>query len=158
MVHGKKIKYNSSVDLYDGGYASFNHPVEDPTLWVTSDGTWHMLTHAFRMGMVNRSGGNEANGYGGYAWSPGPNGPWTFQENKIAYDSVVQFEDGSCWTLYKRERPKILTNNKGVPTHLYNGVCPPGSNEEGLKDPHGHCFTMVQKIDPNVFLWNHPRN
>lgn len=74
---------NNTLDAYDRGQALFNHPVEDPTLWVGPDGTWHMLVHAFRMGMVNKTGGS-GNAYGGYAWSPGPDGPWTFQEDTLA--------------------------------------------------------------------------
>ena len=56
----------ADVDLYDGGTALFAHPVEDPTAWVSADGTWHLLCHTFRMGMTNSSGKSK-NAYGGYA-------------------------------------------------------------------------------------------
>jgi len=63
-----------------------------------------------------------------------------------SYSGEVVFEDGKRWALQRRERPKILLGSDGRPTHLFNGVCPPNNTEQGLTDPAGHCFTMVQEI------------
>ncbi len=48
---------NNTDDLLDGGRALFAHPVEDPFAWRSDDGQFHILTHAFRMGMLNRTVG-----------------------------------------------------------------------------------------------------
>jgi len=149
---------SKDVDLYDHGTALFAHPVEDPTVWVDNSGTWHILTHAFRMGMVNSSGVTK-NAYGGYAWSnDGPYGPWHFQENMVAYTGEIQFanQPDTTFVASRRERPKVLIDpTTGRPSHLYSGVCPENTSYSGVSDPNGHCFTMVQKINPSVHLWNH---
>lgn len=131
----RKDSKSQDVDLYDAGAALFAHPVEDPTAWVGRDGTWHMLTHAFRMGMVNATGVS-GNAYGGYAWSDkadGPRGPWHFQENMPAYTGEINFDfaensnsndnssnnnnnrdinsndnNNNVWVASRRERPKVL--------------------------------------------------
>ena len=93
----------NAADGYDGGTALFSHPVEDPFLWTTN-GSWHMLTHGFRMPMVSQS-----SALGAYAWAPSPFGPWTFQENRLVYSANVTLADGSTYVLARRERPKVTT-------------------------------------------------
>ena len=39
------------------------------------------------------------------------------------YVNVVHFTDGTQQMLTTLERPKMLFNDAGVPTHLINGVC-----------------------------------
>ena len=78
---------NNSEDLYDGGRAIFNHPVEDPFAWW-ANGSFHLLMHGFRMGMVNgtsqsEGGPRKGNAYGAYATAPTAFGPWQFQEALI---------------------------------------------------------------------------
>eukprot|EP00039_Didymoeca_costata_P021969 m.345862 g.345862 ORF g.345862 m.345862 type:complete len:523 (-) comp27463_c0_seq1:96-1664(-) len=138
---------NNTDDLLDGGTLLFAHPVEDPFVWSTPDGRVHMVSHAFRMGMVNRTVAGSGNAFGGYATAPSPFGPWKFQETQVAYDNVVHFNNGSTAYLDRRERPKLLLDDDGVPQYLYNGVCPNGTHESGPSDPGGHCYTLVQKID-----------
>jgi hypothetical protein len=91
---------------------------------VSSDGTWHMICHGFRMGMTNASGTlpSTPDAYGVYAWAHSPGGAWHFQENKLAYDGWVQFGDGTGWMASRRERPKLLLDADGRPTHLYSTV------------------------------------
>jgi hypothetical protein len=36
-------------------------------------------------------------------------------------------------------------------------VCPPKTSFKGESDPNGHCFTMVQKVDPSAAIWSPPR-
>ena len=106
------------------------------------------------MGMTNASAGPSKNAYGVYAWATAPGGPWHFQENKLVYGGWIQFDDGTGWKASRRERPKMLLDANGRPTHLYSGVCPPNTAFKGESDPNGHCFTMVQKVDPSAPIWN----
>lgn len=155
---------NVTGDLHGGGKDLIGHPVEDPFVWYASSslgghnglgrGPYHMIMHGFRMGMVNRtcanvSPGDAGNAYGAYATAPSPFGPWAFQEARVAYTATVHFSDGTSTCLDRRERPHLLLNDKGLPTHLYNGVCPKGNKNGGQKvwEPN-HCYTMVQKIAP----------
>ena len=55
----------------------------------------------------------------GLAWRTSPTMP---------YGNVVDLADGSQQLLTTRERPKMLFNAAGEPTHLSNGVCPSPGN------------------------------
>ena len=107
-----------------------------------------MVCHGFRMGMVNRTLPGSGNAYGVYARAPTPFGPWQFQENAVVYDNILTFSGGETAPLAmdRRERPHLLFDAGGNPTHLYNGVCPAGNvyGEPGTQ-PH-HCFTSVQPL------------
>ena len=39
------------------------------------------------------------------------------------YGNTVAVDGGAVLTLSTRERPKLVFNDKGQPTHLMNGVC-----------------------------------
>jgi hypothetical protein len=108
-------------------------------------------------------------------------GPWQFQETAVLYNATVEvFGGGSNTTpapasapspavapapapggpdanvtnvtlLLRRERPKLVLDGRGWPTHLFNGVCPIGSHMQGPGDPGGHCYTMVQRV-----VWQRP--
>lgn len=152
LLHGPYVAFaGNTADAYDAGTALFAQPCEDPTVWVDEHGQWHLLAHAFRLGMVNASGGGgphaEGNGYGVYATAPHPYGPWQVQENLAAYSADVTFVDGTIWSLQRRERPKVLLDNRGRPSHLFTAVCPPGSEERGGGVDPLHCFTLAQAVD-----------
>lgn len=140
---------NNTDDHLDGGKALFNHPVEDPFAWHSAtDGHFHILSHGFRMGMVNGTMPGCGNAYGVYARSPTPTGPWSFQEAAIVYNNIIDFVASSSPSLAmdRRERPHLLFDKSGNPTHLYNGVCPAGNvyGEPGTQP--NHCFTAVQPL------------
>eukprot|EP00040_Diaphanoeca_grandis_P023003 m.124543 g.124543 ORF g.124543 m.124543 type:complete len:368 (-) comp29065_c0_seq5:585-1688(-) len=142
---------NNTEDLFDGGTSLFTHPVEDPFAWY-SNGMFHLLMHGFRMGMVDATVTNDpsdsprcGDSYGSYARAPTPFGPWTFQENAVAYRNILKFNDSTSLALNRRERPHLFFDKNGNPTHLYNGVCPQG-NTEGNNGFANHCFTAVQRI------------
>ena len=144
--------HNNTDDLYDRNMNVFAHPVEDPFAWY-SNGSFHLLMHGFRMGMVNGTsqstgGPRKGNAFGVYATAPTAFGPWRFQEARVAYTNVLTFVDGTpSLQLDRRERPHLLLGDDGQPTHLYNGVCPRGSSYNGPAAPGaGHCFTAVQPI------------
>lgn len=150
---------NNTDDRHSGGKDLFGHPVEDPFAWYSpstnpaAPGSFHLLCHGFRMGMVDNSNGAAdrgialaGNGYGAYANAPTPFGPWAFQEARVAYDSLIQLKNGSSLgPLQRRERPHLLLSKAGVPTHLYNGVCLPGGYAAGVNGSQ-HCYTHVQAI------------
>ena len=46
----------------------------------------------------------------------------------MPYLNVVDLADGSSQLLTTRERPKLIFNAAGDPTHLSNGVCPSPGN------------------------------
>jgi hypothetical protein len=139
---------NNTDDLLDGGRNLFAHPMEDPFIWWSDhDSMFKLLAHGFRMGMVNRTVGS-GNGYGLYAQAPTPFGPWLVQEAAVAYDSTVLLQGGGTLELLRRERPKLVLDKDGQPTHLFNGVCPLSSHMSGPTDPGGHCFTLAQPAVP----------
>ena len=56
------IAENNTADLVGNGTSLIAHSVEDPFAWhapsrnPAANGSFHMLFHAFQMGMVNNSG------------------------------------------------------------------------------------------------------
>ena len=46
----------------------------------------------------------------------------------MPYLNVVDLADGTQQLLTTRERPKMIFNEAGEPTHLSNGVCPSPGN------------------------------
>lgn len=55
----------------------------------------------------------------GWTWATSPTSP---------YGNVIDLADGTQQLLTTRERPKLLFNAAGEPTHLSNGVCPSPGN------------------------------
>ena len=102
----------------------------------------------------SKGGPRKGNAYGAYATAPTAFGPWQFQEAQAAYNNILSFAGGSKLELDRRERPHLLIGSNGIPTHLYNGVCPCKSSYNGPATPGGgHCFTAVQPI---VTAWTKP--
>ena len=148
---------NNTDDIHGGGRDLFGHPVEDPFAWYAhstnplAPGSFHLLCHGFRMGMVNNSDDSPSrvgNAYGAYANAPTPFGPWSFQESRVAYSGHIELESGaSLGSLQRRERPHLLLTAAGAPSHLYNGVCPADGYTQGASNSSGHCYTFVQRIN-----------
>lgn len=54
----------------------------------------------------------------------------------MPYINVLTLADGSTQLLTTRERPKMVFNAAGDPTHLSNGVCPsPGNWQTPISCP-----------------------
>jgi len=62
---------------------------------------------------------------------------WSFSPLP-AYNSTVIFTDGSVITFNRRERPHLLINSQGEPTHLFTGVQQHSNND--------YIWTHVQPI------------
>ena len=194
------VATNNSDDLIGNGSSLIAHSIEDPFAWYAAPprppesasnncsnlsiaesaaahaeatgGSFHMLFHAFQMGMVNNSGatlggqGTSAtssvkgqalrrvgNAYGAYANALTPFGPWKFQEARVAYSGVLNLTNNIQLGLLRRERPHLLLDSAtGQPTHLYNGVCPDGNHYGEMGTQKNHCFTMVQSIGMGTSL------
>ena len=102
---------------------------------------------------------------GGHAVSVGEDlmGEWEYNYWRAAYGMNISWLDltsashqestrappdtgGFHESIYRRERPKLLFDEKGEPEWLYNGVC---LGHAGVAaDPGGrNCFTFAQQIE-----------
>lgn len=93
---------------------------EDPTWWYSSaTRSYHALFHGLGACGTGAAGvGCHAFSRDGVAWTLSPT---------PAYSLDVKFDDGSHITFARRERPQLLFDPvTGEPTHLVNGVQPPG--------------------------------
>lgn len=63
---------------------------------------------------------------------------WEKAENVLAYDHTLKFADGTEIKAQRRERPQLLFDETGKPTHLFTSVL-----------YNGEAFNAVQPIDIN---------
>jgi len=56
----------------------------------------------------------------GLEWRDGVE--WRVKKHCLAYDHTLMFSDLSIIKAERRERPQLLFNKDGKPTHLYTGV------------------------------------
>lgn len=102
---------------------------EDPFLFIDARGNWHVIYHVYRTGGISAhtcvppyDGSVVAGHYfskDGFVWHAASIAP---------YGNVIDLVDGSQQLLTTRERPKMIFNAGGDPTHLSNGVCPSPGN------------------------------
>lgn len=109
----------------------FDFGMEDSFMWQDPQGNFHALFHAW-------------DDIGGHAYSE-DGFHWTYAPTK-AYSTKVTIESGEVIDYGRRERPRLIFDKKGNPTHIVNGAC-------GLPGPFnvGVCigdwsFTLVQGI------------
>jgi hypothetical protein len=112
--------------------------IEDGFMYKNKRG-WHALFHSDCEWPQGHKAGGAAGGHG-YSVD---GKEWTFHP-KNAYNNNVSLTDGSSWALGRRERPKLIFDADGNPTHLVNGVTLRGT-ANGCKDGD-HSFTFVQPI------------
>merc|ERR1711871_574954 len=77
-------------------------------------------------------GGHAASEDGGLTWH---------YSGAAAYTTTVKYEDGNAVTYARRERPEMIVNDEGEPTHLVTGVV-----EKGGKGQEDLSWTLVQPI------------
>ena len=93
---------------------------EDSFLWRDKRGHWHILAHY----MVDIGEGRKGPRVGAYAFAKDWRGPWTFNNRTLAYNTTVEFTDGTATDYYRRERPKLYfsVDEQTTPPYLSNGV------------------------------------
>jgi hypothetical protein len=114
----------------------FSNPNEDPCLWRDQRGNYHLIMHDLE---EYESTGVKGSKVGSHAFAKSYDGPWTFNNNTLAYNTTVQFKNGATIDYYRRERPKLFFSEDGLMTPLYlvNGV-----QEKHAKGS----YTLVQPI------------
>ncbi|PVH76871.1 hypothetical protein DL98DRAFT_561805 [Cadophora sp. DSE1049] len=100
----------------------FPNPAEDPFLWRDKRGNFHMLLHSLERG----GGFGDGPKVGRHAFSRTLEGPWTVNERALAFDTRVEFEDGSETRYFRRERPQLFFSEEEYgemePLYLTTGV------------------------------------
>jgi len=119
---------NITEKLSDGAVAQ----LEDPFFWVcyNDDDTIHSFHALFHNMGACQTGSCHSFSTDGYTWRQSING---------AYKYNFSYDDGSTFVVSRSERPHLLFDESGRPTHLVNGV-------QDLPDDD-HTYTHVQPIN-----------
>lgn len=92
---------------------------EDPVLYVDPRGNWHIIWHVYTTSPVPPTCVNST--VSGHWFSP--DGLQWYAASTPPFPNTIPLTDGTTTLVSTRERPKILFDAAGDPTHLYNGVC-----------------------------------
>lgn len=115
------------------GQPLFPNGNEDPHVYQDKRGNWHLLMHSLEAG-GGFGGGPKV---GRHAFSRDfMTVPWTFNNNTLAYNTTVNFNDGSQINFYRRERPQLFFSDDGLMTPLYLTT---GVQENG----QSNSYTMI---------------
>ena len=130
---------------------------EDATLWREKHQhdneetySYHMLVHRFASGNGSTSGTQ----VGGHAFSLNGFSDWNYDSSLDTYTTTVNWKNGTSSTLYRRERPKLLSvgNKVGLTDqkYLFNGAWPCHLGPENVDryDSKVGCqsVTMIEEI------------
>jgi hypothetical protein len=98
---------------------------EDPFLWRDKRGNYHMLLHS----LEPEGGFGDGPKVGRYAYAKEFEGPWIVNNKTLAFDTHVEYTDGTSIDFYRRERPQLFFSEDGemTPLFLTNGVQEVGS-------------------------------
>jgi hypothetical protein len=123
---------------------------EDPCLFTDTEGHWHLLHHSFSRKAAGQCANSTVSSHAfstdGLHWRVHPIQP---------YSTQIAMASGETTTVSTRERPKLLFNKAGVPTHLFNGVCsasacrtPGGRNQSACVNCKGRFwdYTLVLEL------------
>ena len=105
---------------------------EDPFMWRDPRGRWHALLHKM-FDPPGRSPIPSPGWSGGHIYS---RDGLTWSHVQRCYSTNVTLEGGGLLVTKRRERPKLIFNEAGVPTHLTNGV----------ETAHGGTYTMIAPL------------
>lgn len=116
----------SSAPHFTGPYKrTHSHPVieednEDPFIWRDKRGNYHMLLHS----LEPDGGFGDGPKVGRHAYARSWEGPWTWNNNTLAYNTSVDYTDGTTINFSRRERPQLFFSEDGqmTPLFLTNGV------------------------------------
>lgn len=117
------------VTVGDDAVANLPKSQEDGFMWKDKRGKWHALVHKMfdppGAGPCGVWAGGHFFSEDGTSWSP----------MARAYNTTVFTTDGGATTFDRRERPKLLFDAAGTPTHLYNGAIPSSGNPYTIVSP-----------------------
>jgi hypothetical protein len=108
---------------------------EDPFIYRGPRGTYHMIAHSLC------SSWPRCPAVGGHAAST--DGKTWHYSGGAAYTTNVQFADGTNVTYSRRERPELLLDEHGLPTHLITGVVESSETPGTMND---RSWTLVQPV------------
>eukprot|EP01047_Picozoa_sp_COSAG01_P036551 COSAG01_NODE_2858_length_6960_cov_31.694797_3_plen_427_part_00 len=122
---------------------------EDPVMWVDGNGGWHVISHVYRMdsdAKICTPGHNGSVVSGHYFSEDGHN----WHASAVApFGNTVTLTDNSTQLFSTLERPKLLFDDEGNPTHLSNGACTIPSCGGPCANCKYNCidFTRVSPLD-----------
>ena len=109
-----------------------------PFMWIDRRGSFHILAHTWF------SGAWPLMTISGHAFSRDGISNWTFSHEE-PYSYNVTYTSGVVEPFATIERPKLLFDRRGVPTHLFNGVSsqwPCNGTCAGVKTARGRDWTV----------------
>ena len=129
--------YSGPYERLNNQQPMFHNANEDPFVWRDRRGHWHMLLHSLEAGGAFGDGPR----VGRHAYARSYEGPWTFNNVTLAYNTTTQFTDGSVIDYFRRERPQLFFSEDGLMTPLYlsNGV-------QQRNTPQS--YTLIQPLGP----------
>lgn len=92
-------------------FDQMNASVEDPFFW--HDG------HRFNLLMKDMTGALCGEEHGGLFASSADASHWEFRRHEVAYSRTVRWDDGTVSTQGNLERPSLLFDRHGTPTHFF---------------------------------------
>ncbi|KAK2768156.1 hypothetical protein FQN54_000008 [Arachnomyces sp. PD_36] len=110
---------------------------EDMFLWRDKRGHWHALDH-WMIDLVEHDGRKYPR-VGAHIYARELGGPWHFKLHE-AFNSTVNYTDGSIQTLQRRERAKLFFSDDGEMTPLYLTTGVQEMGESGLSS------TLIQPV------------
>lgn len=125
--NGTELISIATAEEYSGPYTPihskrpiFSQPSEDPFMWVDKRGNFHILVHS----LLPDAGFGAGPNVGRHAYSRSWDGPWTFNMKTVAFNTTVDFDDGSSIDYLRRERPNLFFSEDGDmrPLFLSTGV------------------------------------
>ena len=128
------------------GTPIISHTGEDPSVFIDHRGNYHMLFNALPYKCVPKLQ------QGGHAWSK--DGIEWSTPRVGAFDTTIQFTDGSSMKCERRERPQMVLGEDKLPLAMISAVtgCPRSLGEEESdreSNPYrggDDSFTLIQKM------------
>lgn len=120
---------DASVDPVFGNHFLTSH-AEDPYLYRTRRG-FHILAHCMDVYCIQ--GGKHAFSEDGVHWK---------SHSTPVYSPWIRLKSGQIEYLFRRERPKLVLDDQGLPLYLVNGIL----SWEGAFLDGGRSHTLVQQI------------
>jgi hypothetical protein len=119
---------------------------EDGFLFIDQRGFWHQFFHTYTMTCDTPL--CDPTSISGHSFSR--DGLTWYKSCVQPYFNTANVSDGSVVQMSTRERPKLLFNAAGEPTHLFNGVCPTPHCP-----PQAAIQCKVQGLGPHTGYWDH---